>query len=117
MGKSQQQKGRRAEIELSNVLNSYGFATRPGMPMNFGSEPDVVGLPGVHCEIKRRENPDIPAAMRQAAADAEYFGGLPAVFVRGNRQSWRVVMSLDAWMQIYKLAVCCGFGRTECEVV
>ena len=102
MGKAQQQKGRRAEIELSNILNGYGHTTRPGAAVSFGREPDVVGLDGVHIEIKRRENPDLSAALRQAAADAGHFGdGLPAVFFRGNREKWRVVMDLDVWMQMY----------------
>lgn len=103
MGKTQQQKGRRAEIELSRILDGYGYTTRPGMAVSFGGEPDVVGLPFVHCEIKRRENPDLSAALRQATEDAAYFGdGLPAVFFRGNRQQWRVVMDLDVWMKMYR---------------
>ena len=103
MGKSQQRKGRRAEIELSGILNSYGYMTRPGVAVSFGKEPDVVGLDGVHVEVKRRENTDIPAALKQAAEDAERFGdGLPAVFFRGNRQKWRVIMELDSWLVMYR---------------
>ena len=103
MGKSQQQKGRRAEIELSRILSGYGYDVRPGEAVSFGGEPDVVGLDGVHIEIKRRENPDLPAALRQATEDAAYFGdGLPVVFFRGNFQKWRVVMDLDTWMQMYR---------------
>lgn len=102
MGKTQQRKGRRAEIELSNLLGGHGYATRPGTAVSFGNEPDVVGLDGVHIEIKRRENPDLSAALKQAAEDAERFGdGLPAVFFRGNRQRWRVIMDLDVWLEMY----------------
>ena len=102
-GRSSQRKGRKGELELSAILNGYGFDTRPGAALNFGGEPDVLGLDGVHIEIKRRENPDLSAALRQAATDAEYFGdGLPAVFFRGNRQKWRVVMELDDWMRLYQ---------------
>lgn len=104
MGRSSQQKGRRAELELSGILNEYGFQTRPGAAVSFGSEPDIVGLPGVHCELKRRENPDISAALRQARRDAEHFNdGLPVVFTRGNRQRWRVVMDLEDWLSMYKI--------------
>ena len=103
MGKAQQQKGRRAEIDLSRLLNSYGYSTRPGEPLSFGREADIVGLDGIHLELKRRENPDISAALRQAREDSERFGdGLPAVFTRGNRQRWRVVMDLDMWLQMYR---------------
>lgn len=103
MSRSQQQKGRRAEIELSRLLNERGYHTRPGEAVSFGREADIVGLDGVHIEVKRRECPDISAALRQAREDADYFGdGLPAVFHRGNRQQWRVVMTLDDWLRLYE---------------
>ena len=103
-GRKSQQKGRRAEIELAEILRGYGYSTRPGEAVSFGGEPDIVGLDGVHCEVKRREAPDISAALRQAAEDAAYLGdGLPAVFWRGNRQKWRVVMDLESWLRLYKI--------------
>lgn len=102
MGRTSQQKGRRAEIELSRLLNERGYHTRPGEAVSFGREADIVELDGVHIEVKRRECPDISAALRQAREDAAYFGdGLPAVFHRGNRQQWRVVMALDDWLDLY----------------
>ena len=101
MGKASQRKGRRGELELCRVLAGYGYDMRPGRPASFGEEPDIVGLPGIHVEVKRRENVDISAALKQAQADAEKFGdGLPVVFTRGNRQSWRVVMDLSAFMAL-----------------
>ncbi len=52
-GKSQR-KGRRAELELVEILHSYGFASvQPGEAVSFGSTPDIVGLPGIHIECKR----------------------------------------------------------------
>lgn len=104
-GRTSQAKGRRAERELSEILNRHGYHTRPGRAQSFGTEPDVFGLPGVHIEVKRHEAPNIPAALRQATEDAERFGdGLPVVFVRGNRQRWRVVMDIDHWVELYKKA-------------
>lgn len=102
MPKTEQRKGRKGEIELSKLLNSHGYETRPGRPLSWGDEADIVGLSGVHIEVKRREAPDIPAAIRQARADAEAMGdGIPAVFTRGNRQRWRVVMDLEDWLDLY----------------
>lgn len=102
MGRREQKKGRRGEIELSKILNDRGYNTRPGAAVSFGSEPDVVGLDGIHVEIKRRECPDIPAALRQAAEDAAFFrDGIPALFTRGNRARWRVVMDIDEWLKLY----------------
>ena len=101
--KRSQAKGRRAEIELAGLLQERGYNVRPGEPLNFGREADIVGLAGIHCEVKRREGVDLSAALAQAAKDAEFFGdGLPTVFHRGNRQRWRVTMELDHWLALYE---------------
>ena len=103
MGRSSQQKGRCAERELARILQGYGFTNaRPGAPVCYGSEPDLVGVPHVHIEVKRREVTDIASALRQARADAEYFGGTPALFCRGNGDRWRVVMDLADWIKLYR---------------
>ncbi|MBR2520779.1 MAG: hypothetical protein IKE62_01180 [Oscillospiraceae bacterium] len=114
MGSSQQKKGRRAEIELAGILSGYGYEVRPGKPVSFGEEADIVGMPYLHIEVKRRETVDISTALRQAKQDSERFGdGYPVVFFRGNRQAWRVVMELDEWMNLYRAAIKGGFGRSE----
>ena len=114
MSRSQQQKGRRAEIELAEILSGHGYDVRPGKAVSFGEEADLIGLPGVHIESKRRERVDISGALKQARADAERFGdGAPAVFFRGNRQKWRVVMELDEWIELYKSAMRGGFGQSK----
>ena len=48
MGKSSQRKGRAGEIELANIFRSYGYEADPGQALNYGTVPDVVGLPGIH---------------------------------------------------------------------
>lgn len=103
MGKSAQAKGRRGERELSAKLNEYGFQTEPGPPLSFGRVADVTGLPGIHIEVKRHECPDVTAALRQAAEDAQHFGdGLPTVFWRKNRGRWVAVMDLETFVKLYK---------------
>ncbi len=102
-GRSSQLKGRRAEQEVSRLLQAQGFEVRPGAALNFGGEPDLVGLVGVHPEVKHHEKLEISTWMKQAAADAERFGdGLPAVIFRCNRAPWRVVMELEDWLEMYK---------------
>ncbi len=103
-GRSSQRKGRAAELELSRILQGYGYNVRPGEPLNYGKEPDLVGLENIHVEIKRRENLNLSAALEQAKRDSERFGGLPAVFHRRNRESWRVTMLLEDWLRLY-----CGY--------
>ena len=115
MGKREQAKGRRAELELCRLLNGLGLTdVRPGVAASFGTEPDITGLDGVHVEVKRREGVDLSAALRQAHADAEHFGdGVPAVFHRGNRQAWRVTMELPAWAELYGLALMAQNKRSK----
>ncbi len=102
-GRTSQAKGRRAEQDVSRLLQAQGFMVRPGAALNFGGEPDIVGLPGVHLEVKRHEALAISTWLKQAAADAERFGdGLPVVIFRANRAPWRVVMEMKDWLQMYK---------------
>ena len=101
-GRSSQAKGRRAERELAALLQQHGYDVRPGEPLNYGKEPDIVGLENIHIEVKRRETVNLSAALEQAQRDAARFGGLPTVFHRANRQSWRVTMALSDWMELYR---------------
>ncbi len=101
-GRSSQAKGRRAELELSRILQAQGYPVEPGRSQSYGEEPDITGLPGIHIEVKRRENVNLSAAMEQARRDAGRFGGLPAVFHRRNRESWRVTMELPDWLELYR---------------
>lgn len=103
MGRKSQAKGRRGEAELSHVLQGYGYDVRPGEPLNYGKEPDIVGLPGVHIECKRCQQLRIGEWMQQAAEDAKKFDdGFPVVFFRRNHEPWRVVMALPDWLQLYR---------------
>lgn len=102
MSKSQQRKGADGERELVEVLKGYGFETERGGSQTYGTVPDVVGLPGIHIEVKRVERLNIFEAVNQAAMDSARFrDGLPAVFHRRNRQPWLVTMRLIDWMQLY----------------
>lgn len=69
-GKSSQHKGRAGELELAELLRQYGYEIKPGSPLNYGKEPDLSGLPGVHIEVKRVERLNIGQAMQQALRDA-----------------------------------------------
>jgi Holliday junction resolvase len=101
MGRSQQAKGKRGELELAAILDGYGYNMKRGTSQNYGTEPDLTGLPGIHVECKRQERLNLAAAMEQADRDSKRFGGLPAVFHRANRSRWQVTMYLDDWMRIY----------------
>lgn len=101
-GRSAQTKGRRAEIELARYLQEAGFAdARPGDPLNYGKQPDVVGVDGLHIECKRHERLEISKWYEQAAADAERMqDGKPAVIYRQNRRQWMIVLSLADYISM-----------------
>lgn len=98
-----QRKGRGGEIELSKILSENGIPAKPGQALNFGTVPDVVGIEGIHAEVKRVEKLNVPEAMGQAIRDSEKFNdGMPALFHRRNRSPWLVTMRLDDWLKLYK---------------
>ncbi len=102
MGKSSQRKGRDGERELRDRLQEYGYDVECGEPQSFGKVPDLVGLPGVHVEVKRCEQLRLWEWMQQAIRDAERFqDGMPALFHRRNRQPWLVTLRLEDFMNLY----------------
>lgn len=89
-------KGYRGETELADILSAMF-----GVEVKRGASPylpgfiarDVIGLPGVHVEVKRREKVCLPDALRQARHDSG--GLLPIVAHRGNGQPWSVTVLLE----------------------
>ena len=103
MGKMQQRKGADGERELAGILAGYGYDVHRGASQNFGTEPDLSGLVGIHVEVKRTQQLRLHDAMEQAKRDAVKFAdGLPAVFHRRNREPWKVTMELTDWLKLYK---------------
>lgn len=103
-GRSSQRKGRSGELELCQILQKHGYTVSPGLAVSFGDTPDLVGLPGVHIEVKRVERLNLRAAMEQAEQDAAFFrDGAPTVFHRSNRKPWLVTMKLTDWLELYRL--------------
>lgn len=107
-GRSSQRKGADGERELAALLHGYGYEIERGGSMSFGKVPDLVGLPGVHIEVKRVERLNVGEAMNQAIRDAEQFNdGTPALFHRRSRQPWLVTMRLIDWMELYQCVEKC----------
>ena len=99
-------KGRRGEVELSSVLNEYGFDTeRMSQYCGKTGVPDVQGLPMIHIECKRVEKLNIDDAMEQSIRDAKA-NEIPVVMHRKNRKGWKVTMTLEAWMKLYEGWLC-----------
>lgn len=98
-------KGAAGERELAGLLKKYGYDCRRGQQFcGANGDADVVGLPGVHIECKRVEKLSLDKAFAQAERDARE-GEIPAVFHRKNRETWKVTLSMDDFMELYKKAM------------
>ena len=106
-GKSSRNKGANGERELAHILrDTYGYDTRRGYV--FYHQSDVVGLPGIHMEVKRVERLNVSAAMQQSVNESiTKADGIPTLFHRKNREGWLVTMRLEDWMDLY--------GEWECQ--
>lgn len=95
-------KGKRGELQAAKVLQTYGYDARRGQQYSGASgDADVVGLPGVHIEVKRVEKLNISKAMQQSIRDARE-GEMPIVMHRKNKETWLVTMPLKVFMVLYK---------------
>lgn len=96
-------KGKKGELELANILKEYGFddARRSQQYAGINNDADLVGLPNLHIECKRVEKLNIHNAVQQMKRDKRE-DELGTVFHRRNRTEWLVTMTLDDFMEIYK---------------
>ena len=80
-------KGAAGEREVAGILRGYGYKARRGQQYcGSNGDADVVGLPGIHIEVKRREKLNIYEAVDQSKRDRKP-DELPAVFHRKNLSS------------------------------
>lgn len=86
-------KGKQGEREAAALLRSLGFdGCRRGQQFAGGQDsPDVVGISGLHLEIKRVEALNIHAAMRQSISESAW-DEVPVVLHRRNRGEWLITL-------------------------
>jgi len=96
------QKGARGEREIASKLREYGYDCRRGQQYSgINGDADVVGLKGIHMEVKRVERLNLEDAISQSIRDTKD-GELPAVFHRKNHCEWLVTMRLEDWIELYR---------------
>ena len=83
-------KGKEGEREAARFLSAlFGLPVRRGQQFRGGPDsPDVVGLDGLHLEVKRRERLNLDAALRQSFREAGP-DQTPVVMHRSNRSPWK----------------------------
>jgi Holliday junction resolvase len=106
MGKASREKGARGERQWRDVCREHGYDAKRGCQLyQKGSEiADVIGLPGIHCEVKNVERLNLRDAMNQSVRDAESAGKgeLPIVAHKKSRLPFLVTMLADDWFQLYR---------------
>lgn len=97
------QKGKRGELEWASFCRQHGYDCRRTAQYcgNTGDASDVVGLPGIHQEVKRVERLNIEEAMSQAVRDSQG-SEIPVVAHRKNGQGWLVTMRAEDWFSLYR---------------
>lgn len=103
MGKPSRDKGKRGEREWTRVCRDHGYDCRRTSQYcgQTGDAADVVGLPGIHQEVKRTERLSLYEAMSQAARDAKP-GEIPIVAHRRNDCGWLVVLREGDFFELYQ---------------
>lgn len=95
-------KGKRGELEWARFCRDQGYSdVRRGQQYSGVEGEDVVGLPGIHCEVKRTEKLRLYDAIDQARRDAKD-GQLPIIAHRRNHCDWLVVMRAEDWFRLYR---------------
>ena len=91
MGKSQREKGRKAEIEFLKLLgDELGEMLTRNLSQTREGGADCLCVKGWAIEVKRQERLSRRAWWRQACEQAERLGVQPMLAYRRNREPWRV---------------------------
>jgi len=103
MGKFSRDKGARGERMWRDVCRSEGYDAERGCQLyQRGSEiADVVGLPGIHVEVKNCERLQLRDWMSQSVADA-HDDEIPIVAHKKNREGWLVTCRAEDWFKLYR---------------
>ena len=95
-------KGKRGERYVAKRLREYGFDAKRGVQYQGSPDsPDVIGLRGVHIEVKFTERLNMWSALEQSKRDAGE-GEVPVVMFKRNRSDVYVTMPLDDFVDFYK---------------
>ena len=94
-------KGNRGEREFASLCRYEGYDVRRGQQYCGVEGEDVIGLDGVHVEVKRVEKLNIGEAMAQSISDAG--GKVPIVAHRKNNCEWLITMRFDDWIKLYRV--------------
>jgi len=93
-------KGKIAELAFVNLCKQHGYDARRGQQYSGIGGEDVVGLDGIHVEVKHNQTLNIHDAMEQSSSEAG--DKIPIVAHKKNHKSWLITMYADDWFRLYK---------------
>lgn len=102
MGLFSRNKGKRAELAFSKLCREHGYDTRRGQQYcGVNGDADVVGLSGIHIEVKAVEHLNIHDAIAQSVRDAKT-DEIPIVAHKKNHTGWLITCRAEDWFKLYR---------------
>ena len=102
------QKGARGERDVAKILREFGFEARRGVQYSGKSgDADVIGITGLHLEVKNVEHLNLDKAMEQSERDAhaEFIKTgkpvVPVVVHKKNRTDWKITMMFKDFLDMF----------------
>jgi Holliday junction resolvase len=97
-------KGKRGELAFASFLREHGFAdARRGRQFHGGQDsPDVVGVRGIHFEVKCVQAGNPYSWLAQACAESGL--SVPVVAHKRNGKEWIAVLRADDLLTLIKRA-------------
>ena len=104
MGKiNSRAKGSRGERDVAKILREHGYEDARRTVQYCGSSgeaADVIGIPGMHLEIKWQERMALYKWYEQAVNDSKKSGNTPLVIHKQNNKPWLVSLSLEDFLNL-----------------
>jgi Holliday junction resolvase len=105
IGRMSKNKGAKGELEFAAICKDHGFAEARRTAQHCGKTggaADVIGIPGIHVEVKRCEAGNLYNWLEQAKRDAAAArSGIPIVAHRKNNRDWVVIMDANDWFSLF----------------
>ena len=102
MGKSERNKGANGEREVASLFRTYGFdCDRVPNSGGLRLKGDLIGVPGLHVEVKRQEVARPWAWWEQAESETPP-GSVTVVAFRRARSPWLAIVRLDVLAELLK---------------
>lgn len=95
-------KGKEGELEIAKILKDRGYKARRGQQYcGANGDADVVGVPGIHIEVKRTETCQPYKYLEQAESDA-HDDEIPVVLHRQSRKKWIAILDMEDLLDLFE---------------